>query len=197
MGIVDWMKRLAATDVKVELAAKPKTAPVTAISSDKPVKPTVLPDARMPQSKLDLMPDLTEADLKAAEVGGLNFVEAIAAHQKWKTRLLSYVEGTSAEKLDYRQICRDNQCVLGKWINGHGGDIYGHMPVFSQLKMVHGQFHLAAALIVQLTDEGNGEQARAALRQDYSKQSVKVQGLISTLYIEVTEAKLNANGKVF
>jgi hypothetical protein len=63
--------------------------------------------------------------------------------------------------------------------------------------MVHGQFHLAASLIVQLTDEGNGEQARAALRQDYSKQSVKVQGLISSLYIEVTEAKLRASGKVF
>jgi Chemoreceptor zinc-binding domain len=197
MGIVDWMKRLAATDIKVEVAEKTRTAPVTAIASADSVGPTILPDVGLPQSKLDLMLDLTEADLKGSEVSGLNFVEAIAAHQKWKARLLSYVEGTSTEKLDYRQICRDNQCVLGKWINGPGGDVYGHIPVFSQLKMVHGQFHLAASLIVQLTDEGNGEQARAALRQDYSKQSVKVQGLISSLYIEVTEAKLRASGKVF
>jgi hypothetical protein len=138
---------------------------------------------------LDVPSDFTPADLQAAEVGGLNFVEAIAAHQKWKTRLSNYIAGTSTEKLDYRQICRDNQCVLGKWINGPGGDLYGHIPVFSRLKMTHGKFHLAAGQIVQLMDEGKVEQARQALRQDYSKHSVKVQGLISTLYVEVTEAK--------
>ena len=135
---------------------------------------------------------MTAADLQSAEVGGLNFMEAITAHQKWKSRLTSYLAGSSTEKLDYRVICRDNQCVLGKWINGQGGDTYGHMPVFSQLKMVHSQFHLAAASIVQLVDDGNSEQARLALRQDYSKHSVKVQGLISTLYVEVTEAKAAA-----
>jgi methyl-accepting chemotaxis protein len=132
---------------------------------------------------------LTAEDLQSAQIGGLDFMDAITAHQKWKSRLSNYLVGTSVEKLDYRQICRDNQCILGIWINGQGGEKYGHIPVFSRLKMAHGQFHLAAASIVQLMDEGNAEQANVALRQDYAKHSVKVQGLLSSLYIEVTEAK--------
>jgi methyl-accepting chemotaxis protein len=118
----------------------------------------------------------------------LDFLDAITAHQKWKTRLSNYVAATSNEKLDYRQICRDDQCVLGKWINGQGGVMYGHIPTFSQLKMTHAQFHLAASAIVKLTDEGDVDQAKVALRQgDYSKHSVKVQGLISALYVNVHE----------
>lgn len=183
MGIIDWMKKIAAPVAAVNIPDRSQTVPR---KSDSPVVST---EAQTNESKPDELVSLSEADLQAAEVGGLNFFEAITAHQKWKTRLSSYLTGTSTEKLDYRQICRDNQCVLGKWINGQGGETYGHMPAFSQLKMVHGQFHLAAGSIVQLADEGNYEQARAALRQDYSKHSVKVQGLISSLYIEVIEAK--------
>lgn len=189
MGIIDWMKRLAGP----VSASEPATSSVSAKSKpEKAVQTTASAVstenlANSPESEDP--PELTAEELRSAEVGGLNFMDAITAHQKWKTRLSNYLAGTSSEKLDYRQVCRDNQCVLGKWINGPGGELYGHMPVFSQLKMAHGQFHLAAGSIVQLADEGHTEDARVALRQDYSKHSVKVQGLISTLYIEATEAK--------
>jgi hypothetical protein len=189
MGIIDWMKKLAgpATSGESAVRSTPDKAKTDAASQ------TSASTALTTADESEAPPDLTAEELQSAEVGGLNFMDAITAHQKWKTRLSSYLAGTSTEKLDYRQVCRDNQCVLGMWINGAGGDMYGHMPIFSQLKMAHGQFHLAAGSIVQLVDEGHSEDARAALRQDYSKHSVKVQGLISTLYIEVTEAKSKAS----
>lgn len=168
-------------------AAKSKSDP-----NSKPARAIASPEAARSQATPDPRLELTAEDLQSAQIGGLNFMEAITAHQKWKTRLSNYLAGTSTEKLDYRQICRDNQCVLGIWINGQGGETYGHMPLFSRLKMAHGQFHLAAGSIVQLTDEGRSEEANAALRQDYAKHSVKVQGLISSLYVEVTEASSKA-----
>jgi hypothetical protein len=189
MGIIDWMKKLAGPAPSGESAARSVTTEVKPYIVNQKAGSVASTKGLASNLESDAPQELSAEDLQSAEVGGLNFIEAITAHQKWKTRLSSYLAGTSTEKLDYRQICRDNQCVLGKWINGPGGDIYGHMPVFSQLKMAHGQFHLAAGSIVQLVDEGHSEDARTALRQDYSKHSVRVQGLISTLYIDVTEAK--------
>lgn len=191
MSILDWMKKLAFTGETSELPADSGIEPMRGMQKKSTSAHRQIDSAedKVNTAKPIEAEGLTERDMKSAEVGGLNFMEAIQAHQKWKSRLSSYLNGESSEKLDYRQICRDNQCVLGKWINGQGSEIYGHIPAFSQLKMAHGQFHLAAGSIVQMTDEGNFEQARAALRQDYSKHSIKVQGLISTLYIEVIESK--------
>lgn len=133
---------------------------------------------------------LVVEDKKAVLVDGLNFVNAITAHQKWKVRLLRYVTSTSIEKLEYSVVCQDDQCELGKWINDRGGKDYGHYPVFSQMKMRHTQFHMEAGAIVRLVDEGNLKQAQAQLRQgDYARHSLKVQGLLSSLHVEITEFK--------
>jgi hypothetical protein len=192
MSIFDWLKKLAepsgASDTTKKTVAVSKFSDSMSRSGPSSQTSAVPKNSQMGDLADDAPPDMTAAEKQAMVVGGLDFFEAITAHQKWKTRLSNYVAATSAEKLDYRQICRDDQCVLGKWINGNGGHTYGHIPVFSQLKMTHAQFHLAAGLIVQMTDDGNRDQAKAALRQgDYSKHSVKVQGLISSLYVEVNQ----------
>jgi hypothetical protein len=123
-----------------------------------------------------------------ASLDGLDFVNAITAHQKWKVRLLKYANADSTEKLEYNVVCRDDQCELGKWINDRGGKDYGHFPVFSQLKMLHAQFHLEAGAIIRMVDEGNLKQAQVQIRQgNYARHSVKVQGLLSSLYVEITE----------
>jgi Chemoreceptor zinc-binding domain len=195
MSVFDWLKKLASSTPPNEAGKSVPDAPrqtgAAALARSPGTGAPSVPAALAADSAAaDAAPEMTAAEKKAMVVGGLDFMDAITAHQKWKSRLTSYVAATSTEKLDYRLICRDDQCVLGKWINGQGSQTYGHVPVFSQLKMTHAQFHLAASAIVQLTDEGHTEQARLALRQgDYSKHSVKVQGLISSLYIEVNEAK--------
>jgi hypothetical protein len=141
-----------------------------------------------PELELDAtehVPELTEAERAGLVVAGLDFLEAIAAHQKWKSRLAACVNDRSSERLDYRVVCQDDQCVLGHWIHGPGGDAYGHKPLFGQLHAVHAQFHLAAGSIVQLANEGKTQEARTALKHgEYSQCSIRVQGLISSLYLE-------------
>ncbi|WP_226858670.1 CZB domain-containing protein [Diaphorobacter aerolatus] len=125
--------------------------------------------------------------------GGLDFTTAIQAHRNWKSRLSRYLADESDEKLDYRTICRDDQCLLGKWINGRGAAEFGHLPSFGELKVSHGQFHLAAGRIVQMHDEKHTQEANDQLRHgDYSRYSIKVMGLLSSLYVEVVDLQPKA-----
>ena len=124
------------------------------------------------------------------QAGGLDFVSAIQAHQNWKSRLTHYLRDDSSERLDYRVVCRDDQCVLGKWIHEEGASKFGHLPSFGELKVSHGQFHLAAGKIVQLHDERKTEEAQQQLKNgDYPRHSIKVMGLLGALYQEVTQAR--------
>lgn len=125
-----------------------------------------------------------------AVVKGLDFVAAIEAHRKWKDRLSTYINGTSNEKLDYGAICRDDLCVLGKWIYGTGAPLTGHLPIFHQLKAKHAQFHVSAAQVVEQMQQGNKESAQNILAEgDFFKNSRDIQTLLSKLYIE-----MNAGG---
>ena len=142
-----------------------------------------------PHKNRDQCGPALDADGRSMVAGGLDFVSAIHAHQHWKTRLQSYVRNESTEKLDYRLICRDDQCVLGKWINGEASDKFGNLPSFGELKVTHGMFHLAAGRIVQLHDENKSVEAMQHLRQgDYPRHSIKVMGLLSALYGEVEQS---------
>ena len=180
MSVFDWLRNLAGT---APPSASP--SPTKTTTSGSPYKTATAPRPSTP-AQTETAPALSEDEKSAMVVGGLNFMDAITAHQKWKTRLTNYLGGTSDEKLDYRAVCRDDQCVLGKWINGAGGSAYGHIPLFSQLKMTHAQSHLAAGTIIRFQDEGKLEQAQDALRHgEYPQHSIKVQGLISSLYLEV------------
>jgi hypothetical protein len=184
MGVMDWLRSSA----RVSTSPKEVAGTGAAQSVAKESAPQPKPESRQNHARAESVPVPTAGEAALMVVGGLNFMDAIVAHQKWKTRLAAYLVGTSDEKLDYRVICRDDQCVLGKWINGAGSDIFGHIPLFSQLKMTHAQFHLAAASIVSLQDDGKPEKARDALRQgDYPQNSIRVQGLLSSLYLEVKD----------
>ena len=138
---------------------------------------------------LPVNPSRSKSPVAASEdAGGLDFASAIRAHREWKVRLQKYLTNESLEKLDARSICRDDQCALGKWVNGSAASEFGHLPSFGELKVSHGQFHLAAGRIVQLHDEKRTEEAAQLLRHgDYSRHSIKVMGLLSSLYIEVAE----------
>jgi hypothetical protein len=184
MNVLAWLRNLAGATTSQKEVANSRLVHNNSSLSAAGAESVV--DSAQSLSAMDEIPVVTESEKAALVVGGLNFLDAIAAHQKWKSRLASQVAGTSTEKLDYRMICRDDQCVLGKWINGPGSDSYGSFPVFSRLKMTHAQFHVAAGAIVRLVDEGKTKEAHTALRLgEYSQHSIKVQGLISSLYLEV------------
>jgi hypothetical protein len=119
-------------------------------------------------------------------IDGLDFAAAIEAHRKWKERLTAYVQGTSSEELDYTAICRDDQCVLGKWIYSSGATSMANLLIFHQLKATHAKFHVTASRVVELAQNNDKVSAQKLLVGDeYGKASVEVQSLIAKLYGEM------------
>lgn len=129
------------------------------------------------------------SDAVAAEVAAFNLGEdgtldragAIAAHQGWKGRLQRVVEGTSHEDLDPKVVCRDDQCSLGKWIQGAGRKHCGHRPDFPVLKERHTDFHHLAGKVLQETLAGRKAQAIAVLEGDFTRISREVVTLLSRI----------------
>lgn len=132
-------------------------------------------------------PDISAVPLsegESAELAGLNFKDAVMAHQKWKSRLQACIDGTSGEKLDPAVVCRDDQCVLGKWINGPGAQKFGGLPAFPPLKAEHAQFHLIAGEVLLAAYTGHKEEARGTLGTTFSRSSVRVQQFLASLFLE-------------
>ncbi len=132
-------------------------------------------------------PDISSVKLEAgesAEVAGLNFQDAVAAHQRWKARLQAYIAGTSQEKLDPAVVSRDDQCVLGKWIHGHGAAAFGDRAVFAQLRQEHARFHQVAGEVLTAVYAGRAQEAGQKLQGEFAQASVQVLGLLANLFVE-------------
>ncbi|MDP2808533.1 MAG: CZB domain-containing protein [Rhodocyclaceae bacterium] len=105
------------------------------------------------------------ADDKGAELAGLNFKTAVDAHMKWKIRLESYINGTSTEQLNVDVVCRDDQCTLGQWIGGIGGERFGQMPVFAVVRSRHAHFHRCAGEVLAVAQQGDKARALHMLEE--------------------------------
>lgn len=160
MGLMDWFKTLA--------AGKPAAEPP-------------LPAA--PQAAASA-PEHHEED---GTVAGLNFKTAIDAHMKWKVRLEKCLEGGNEEGLKVEVVSRDDQCPLGKWIQGVGGERFGHLREFQEMKMEHARFHLNAGDVLACCLAGDKEGAGNKLRSgDYTKASERVKLHLARLYVQLS-----------
>lgn len=127
----------------------------------------------------DLKNSLTSGPDRAASVAAskssLDIVSAIEAHVRWKIRLEAHISGTSTENLDADTICKDDQCVLGKWIHGEGRVKYNGLPLFVSLEKVHADFHRAAADVIRKANGGDKPGALTMLNEgSYAKCSYAV-----------------------
>jgi methyl-accepting chemotaxis protein len=111
----------------------------------------------------------------------INLMEAVQAHVKWKVRLQDYLNGTSQEKLDPMVICRDDQCVLGKWIHGPALKHFHEDETFHQLRADHAQFHFIAGNVVKHVHSNERAQAEALMDNDYKHISRKVVNSLTEL----------------
>jgi methyl-accepting chemotaxis protein len=114
-----------------------------------------------------------------SELAGLDFDGAIAAHGKWKQRLLDYVAG-GGEQLDPVVVGRDDQCALGCWIHGDGRALRGNAQ-YTELKTEHAGFHRCAADVIRTQLAGNADGARAQIAGEFSNRSVRVIGLLESM----------------
>lgn len=104
----------------------------------------------------------------------INISDAIAAHMKWKGRLQSYLDGTSEENLDPMIICRDDQCVLGKWIHGPALNYFQGDEGFHKLRADHANFHFVAGTVVSKVQGNDKEGADLLMKGDYAHASREV-----------------------
>lgn len=128
------------------------------------------------------------ADDHGAEIGGLNFMAAIDVHVKWRSRLESHIQGTNKEAIDADEVGRDDACALGKWIYGIGGERYGALDTFAEIKAQHAHFHTCARKVLCTAQEGRKQEALHMLTHgDYLRASERVKMLLAKLYVQIAE----------
>lgn len=116
---------------------------------------------------------------RQSNLAGLDFDGAIAAHAKWKDRLLDYVAGDE-EPLDPVMVGRDDQCALGCWIHGDGRALRGNAQ-FGELKDEHAGFHRCAANVIRTQLAGDTDGALAQISGEFSNRSSRVIGLLESM----------------
>ena len=111
---------------------------------------------------------------KAKLIDSIDVMEAINAHVRWKMRLERYLNGTSEEQLDPKVVCRDDQCVLGKWIHGVAQEHFHEDEGFKTLRADHAQFHVVAGKVLSSAQSNDKATAEALMKNEYMQASRKV-----------------------
>ena len=162
MGLLNWFRALASG----KDATEPE--PHAAVATSTPASPAM--------------------DADSGLVAGLDFKGAINAHMAWKVRLEKCISGSNEENLQVDVVSRDDQCVLGKWIHGIGGQKFGHLREFQEMKLEHMRFHLGAGDVLACCLAGDKEGAAEKLRTgDYSRASSRVKLHLSRLYVHLAD----------
>lgn len=111
---------------------------------------------------------------------------AIDTHIKWKSRLLAHVKGESTEPFDTETASRDDQCAVGHWIHGIGGERFGDVPAFRAVKDHHTYFHRCAGEVLGQVQQGDKERALQMLESGaFAEASAKVVESIVVLFEQV------------
>ncbi len=109
--------------------------------------------------------------------------EAIDSHVRWKARLRDFIQGRSQEQLQQEFVARDDQCTLGKWIYGIGGERFSGHPAFAVLKSRHAQFHRCAGEVLEVAQRGDSRIALHMLEEGaYPDASEQVAAAIVKLF---------------
>lgn len=126
---------------------------------------------------------------KDADCGeSLDFMSAIEAHVRWKVRLENYIAGTGEESLDPNVVSRDDQCMLGKWLHGSGGEQHSEHPRFGTVKEIHAKFHRSAGEVVRAVDAGEPDKAKDLLcKGEYADYSHRIKAELARLSLELEE----------
>ena len=106
---------------------------------------------------------------------------AINAHERWKARLMDYLEGRLPVGLDPDVIRRDDYSALGRWLHGVGADVLGPHPAYPLLIARHRYFHEQAAEMVQWAQQGEWDHVVAVLNGRYRFASNQIVLLLKSI----------------
>lgn len=170
--MASWLKRL--------LFGDESAAPATPAGAGVVRHPAPPPGGAAPAASPAAAPD------PSPNRGGLNFESAIAAHMAWKKRLDDLLSSEARDVLDPLQVCRDDQCELGRWLHGPAATKYAGLEGYKRLRAVHADFHQAAARVVTLAQAGEDAAARDEIQRGaFAKCSVQVKAELAKLYLDI------------
>lgn len=129
-----------------------------------------------PQLDPTVFDSVAVLDSQRAEtlVASLDIEAAINAHERWKTRLMDYLEGRTPYGLDPAEVRLSNHSALGRWVHGVGADVLGAQPAYPLLVARHAYFHEQAAILVELAQQGDWDKAVQVLNGGYRYGSSQV-----------------------
>ena len=138
---------------------------------------------RAPAASLTLSDSGSAPDSRQAEtlLASLDIDAAINAHERWKERLMDYLEGRTTEGLDPAVVRRGDHSALGRWLHGVGRDVLGDQPAYALLMARHQYFHEQAAVLVELAQQGEWDKAVQVLNGGYRYGSSQVVLLLKEL----------------
>lgn len=118
----------------------------------------------------------------------MNFDDAINAHAAWKMKLSSYIRNPD-DSLDPDVVCKDDQCILGKWIHGEGAS-YSANNEYGMLKAAHASFHKEAADIIRRAKKGEKvtDEVSLGAKSKFAEYSNQIVTHIRTLRAKVKAA---------
>lgn len=133
-----------------------------------------------PQTRFGLRP--------GAEIAGLDFYQAIDFQRRWKLRLGAYVRGEARARQSWRDIARDDQCELGRWLREATTRQPQHAELLQRLREQHAALHQAAGEIVRMADDGQRDAALHALRHgDFARASHATVARLSELFLALNQ----------
>jgi len=140
----------------------------------------------------DTNEDISTVTLDPGEspvLAGLNFQDAVAAHQRWKIQLRACIDGNCEHLLAPSTVSDDCDCVLGKWLNESCAHGICHTPTFIELKRVHADFHRIAGQVLSAVYTGRRAEAEEIMGSAFAPASARIVMLLSTLFLEAQQQK--------
>lgn len=118
-------------------------------------------------------------------VDGMDFGTAMRAHGALTRRLEEALQGQGDHRLDVQRLRRCDSGRLGRWLHGPGLALYGHLPNYRRLLMMHRSLHLAAADVLDLHLRGHTAEAQAMLDSGlYARYADLVRALLSQFFLD-------------
>ncbi len=107
--------------------------------------------------------DKTHAAEMAKALGVQQIYVAIFAHENWKHRFVTFVEGASKEVFTAEQVYFADRTELGQWLQTIGKGKFSAFAEYALLLEHHKMFHYAAANAVSLLEAGKHQEASNTL----------------------------------
>ncbi len=112
----------------------------------------------------------------------LDFSMAKLAHQQWKFRVRSYLDGL--EQMSTAEVSSERDCEFGKWLYSKGLVEMGHLPEMNRIERSHSELHASIRAAVDAKSSGNLEEAERRY-QEVVRLSGEVVGLIDQIMVKM------------